>query len=217
MGTPKEAIRPETKTMPRKERAAARGHTWDPWPCCEADVDESRSHRGRSKKDTLCPACTALIALGKTTRARASEAGQQPFKWVERYHDWPGYHGHYYFKHEWREPNEPYDAGDLLRRKMFALVNVLGRPTGESAWRSNAPTVLACKDTPKRIAAGYQATVILSMDPIVQAALNDLDEAVRTALASAYREGKERGQNILLNLAGNEMSVKDFNRKTTED
>lgn len=50
----------------------------------------------------------------------------------------------------------------------------------------------------------------------MQAALDAVDDAVRDALESAYAEGKRRGQNILLNLAGDEMTIGDFNRRTAE-
>ncbi len=43
--------------MPRKERAASRGHTWDVWPCCESPVHESRWYGGRPKRETMCSGC----------------------------------------------------------------------------------------------------------------------------------------------------------------
>ncbi|MYD85409.1 MAG: hypothetical protein F4018_12880 [Acidobacteria bacterium] len=56
----------------------------------------------------------------------------------------------------------------------------------------------------------------MTMDPKVQAALNVLDAAIREALESAYHKGKRRGQSILLNLAGDEMTIGDFNRRAAE-
>jgi len=43
-----------------------------------------------------------------------------------------------------------------------------------------------------------------------------IERMKREALESAYQEGKERGQNILLNLAGNEITVNEFNRRTAD-
>ena len=202
--------------MPKKERAASRGHTWDVWPCCESPVDESRWYRGRPKRNTVCPDCQELIKLGKETLRKAGAAGESEFKWVTRHHEWPGYYGRYYFQSFRNAIEDPYDAGDNLRRKMFELVNALTHPALGKTRTSKAPAVLACRDTSRRVNP-YQDTICVTMDPKVQTALNGFDEAVREALKSTYQEGKQRGQSILLNLAGNEISVNDFNRKTTEE
>ena len=203
--------------MPNKERAASRGHTWDAWPCCESPVDESRLYHGRPKRETMCSNCRELIKVGKETLRKAAEAGEREFKWVTRHHEWPGYHGRYQFQRYTNARFEdPHDAGDNLRRKMFELVNALTHPKHEKGWTSKAPKVLECSDTSRRISA-YQDTICVTMDADVQTALNAFDEAVREALKSSYQEGKQRGQSILLNLAGNEISVNDFNRKTAED
>ena len=202
--------------MPNKEGAAKRGHTWDVWPCCERPVDESRWYHGRPKRETMCFDCRALIKVGKETLRKAAAAGESEFKWVTRHHEWPGYHGRYQFqRYRNTGPGDPYDAGDNLRRKMFELVDALTHPKHEKGWTSKAPAVLACNDTSRRISA-YQDTICVTMDADIRTALNAFDEAVREALKSAYQEGKQQGQSILLNLAGNEMSVNDFNRRTTE-
>ena len=205
--------------MPRRERAARRGHTWDPWPCCDSQVDEADWIQGRPRKQPLCPSCQELIRLGRDARRRASEAGEATYKWCERYHEWPGYHGPYYFEHD-RRPDqghdEPWDAGDALRRRMFELVNILGSAAEGHAWQSGAPTVLTCKDDIKR-EDRYSCDLLVTMDPKVRDALDALDAAMRKALKSAYRAGKARGQNILANLASNDMSVNEFNRRSAED
>ena len=211
-------MRTPEETMPRNELAAMRGHTWDPWPCCASAVDEADWYRGRPKKQTVCPDCKELIRLGKDTRRRASEAGEAIFKWPKRHHDWPGYYGRYHFQHEPRSgaSNGPYDAGDALRRRMFDLVNTLGRAAEGHAWQSDAPRVLTCEERSCRISP-YEGELLMTMNPKVRETLDALDAAVRKALESAYREGKQRGQNILVNLARNEMTVNEFNRQTAED
>ena len=204
--------------MPRHEIAAMRGHTWDPWPCCASAVDQSEWYRGRPKKQALCPNCKELIRLGKNVRRRASEAGEAMFKWPERHHHWPGYYGRYNFQHEpgGGTGDSPYNAGDALRRRMFNLVNTLSRAAEGHGWQSDAPPVLTCDDRSHRISP-YQNEMLVTMDPNVRETLDALDAALRKALESAYREGKQRGQNILVNLARNEMNVNEFNRLTVED
>ena len=202
--------------MAKKERAAGRGHTWDPWPCCSADVDESRWYRGRPKRESVCFDCRELIRLGEDARRRSSEAGETTFRWTGEYHQWPGYYGAYHFRHRpAARPEEPYDAGDALRRRMFELVNAIARPAPGRPWNSSAPFVLTCSDRSRRVSP-YRDETLVTADPKVRAALDALDGAVREALESAYQEGKERGQNILLNLAGNEITVNDFNRRTAD-
>ena len=129
-----------------------RGHTWDPWPCCASAVDEADWYRGRPRSQGLCPSCAELIRLGTDARRRASEAGEATFKWVARYHDWPGYYGGYSFQHEPRSGtgDEPYNAGDALRRRMFEMVNALGRAAEGHGWQSNAPQVLTCDERSSR-------------------------------------------------------------------
>ena len=63
----------------------------------------------------------------------------------------------------------------------------------------------------------YECELLVTMDPKVREALDAYDAAVRKALTSTYRAGKGRGQNILVNLARNEMTVNEFNRQTAED
>ena len=202
--------------MANKERAAARGHTWDQWPCCAAEVDESRWYRGRPKRESVCPDCRELIRLGEDARRRSSEAGETTFRWTSSYHQWPGYYGAYHFRHRPRaRHDEPYDAGDALRRRMFELVNAVARPAPGRPWKSSAPFVLTCSDRSHRISP-YRDEILVTADPKVRDALDALDGAVREALESAYHEGKERGQNILLNLAGNEITVNEFNRRTAD-
>ena len=204
--------------MPRHEIAAMRGHTWDPWPCCASAVDQSEWYRGRPKKQALCTDCKELIRLGKDVRRRALESGEATFKWPERHHDWPGYYGAYNFQHEPGDgfDGSPYDAGDALRRRMFNLVNTLSRAAEGHGWQSDAPPVLTCDDRSHRISP-YQNELLVTIDPKVRETLDALDAALRKALESAYREGKQRGQNILVNLARNEMNVNEFNRLTVED
>ena len=204
--------------MPRHETAAMRGHTWDPWPCCTSAVDQADWYRGRPRKQALCPDCQELIRLGKDVRRRASDAGEATYKWPQRHHDWPGYYGRYHFQNE---PSggigdTPFHAGDALRRRMFDLVNALGRAAEGNTWQSKAPPVLTCDERSNRISP-YEDELLVTMDPKVRDTLDAFDAAVRSALENTYREGKQRGQNILLNLAGNEMSVNEFNRKTAED
>ena len=195
-----------------------RGHTWDPWPCCASAVDQADWYRGRPRKQALCPDCKELIRLGKDVRRRASDAGEATYKWPQRHHNWPGYYGRYHFQNE---PgggigDTPYNAGDALRHRMFDLVNALGRAAEGNTWQSKAPPVLTCDERSNRISP-YESELLVTMDPKVRDTLDAFDAAVRNALENTYREGKQRGQNILLNLAGNEMSVNEFNRKTAED
>ena len=201
--------------MANRERAPRRGHTWDPWPCCTAEVDESRWYRGRPKRENVCPDCRELIRLGKDARRRSSDAGEATFKWTSVHHHWPGYYGPYHFRHRTNaRPEEPYDAGDALRRRMVELVNALAQPAPGRPWNTKAPFVLTCSERSRRVSP-YESEILVT-DPKVRAALDALDGAVREALESAYHEGKERGQNILLNVAGNELTVNEFNRRTAE-
>lgn len=202
--------------MANRERAPRRGHTWDPWPCCQAEVDESEWYRGRPKREVVCPDCTELIRLGKDARRRSSDAGEATYRWAERSHDWPSYYGPYHFGTILDAPfGEPRSAGEKLRNRMFELVGALSHPAPGHAWQSRAPFVLACNESANRISP-YQATVLVTMDPQVRERLDAFDQAVREALESAYHEGKRRGQSILLNLAGDEMTLTDFNRRTAE-
>ena len=205
--------------MPRRERAATRGHTWDPWPCCGTAVDERDWIQGRPRKQPLCPSCEELIRLGKDARRRASESGEATYKWCKRYHEWPGYHGRYYFEHDRRpgqKTDEPWNAGDALRRRMFELVNALSRAAEGRAWQSRAPEVLTCEEDVKR-ENDYHCELLVTMDPKIRDALDAVDAAMRKALRSTYRAGKATGQNILINLARNEMTVNEFNRRSAED
>ena len=149
--------------MPRREHAAVRGHTWDPWPCCGSPVYEPDWHGGRPKKQQVCPECEELIRLRKDARRRASDAGHETYKWCERHHDWPGYYGAYNFA---SEPDRaggdgPWDARDALERRMFELVNAIGRPAEGHAWQSKAaPVLTGTRAEPAHIAvrrrgAGY--------------------------------------------------------------
>ena len=202
--------------MENRERAPRRGHTWDPWPCCHAEVDESDWYRGRPKREVVCPDCTELIRLGKDARRRSSDAGEATFRWARKNYQWPGYRGRYHFgRMPDAQPGEPWNAGEKLRNRMFELVDALAHPAPGHGWSSRAPFVLDCDETSRRI-ANYQEVVLVTMDPRAQAALDAVDAAIREALESAYHEGKRRGQNILLNLAGNEMTIGDFNRRTAE-
>lgn len=202
--------------MANRERAPRRGHTWDPWPCCHAEVDESEWYRGRPKREAVCADCTELIRLGKDARRRTSDAGEATFRWTGKNYQWPGYHGRYQFGHiPNARPGEHWNAGEKLRNRMFKLVEALAHPAPGHAWSNRAPFVLDCDDTSRGISQ-YQDTVLVTMDPKTQAALNVLDSAVREALESTYHEGKRRGQSILLNLAGDEMTIGDFNRSAAE-
>lgn len=201
--------------MANRERAARRGHTWEPWPCCNRTVEESEHYRGRPKKEAVCGECRDLMRIGAEERRRASEAGEATYKWTSEHYMWPGYHGPYHFEcNRSAKADEPRDAGDGLRRRMFALINALSRPAAGLAWQSRAEAVLSCDETSRRVSR-YERPVLVGMDPTVRDAVNELDQAIREALASAYKEGKERGQNILLALADDELSVNEFNRRTT--
>ncbi|MDE2906890.1 MAG: hypothetical protein OXQ28_12505 [Acidobacteriota bacterium] len=202
--------------MAKRERAARRGHTWDPWPCCEAEVEERKWYAGRPKREHVCPDCRELIELGKDARRRSSAAGEATYKWTDRHHAWPAYYGAYHFE---RRPiaraDDAFDAGDQLRRRMFELVNTISRPAGGQPWSSKAPAVLTCTERSRRVSP-YEEEVLVTMDPKVRTAVDAFDAAVREALESAYAEGKKRGQSILLNLAGDKLTVNEFNRRTAE-
>ena len=202
--------------MSIREIAAARGHTWDPWPCCSTAVDPAEWYRGRPKKTIICPDCVELIRLGKDARHRACDAGRTTFKWTTVYCNWPAYYGPYEFQYKPNAPSGgPRNAGDALRQAMFDLVNALSQSAPGHAWQSKASDVLTCDKTSRRISP-YESETLVTMEDKVQETLDTFDATLRDALESAYREGKSRGQNILLNLAANELSVNDFNRRTAE-
>lgn len=202
--------------MAEERRRAARGHTWDDWPCCGARVEESELYRGRDKKEVICDECRTLMKLGEDARKNAAASGTETYRWTAAHYCWPGYHGRYHFRHRrGARITEPSDAGDALKRKMFEFVNTLTRRTHENPWESRAPAVLTCDEQSRRVSR-YEDVILVQMDPRERAALDALDQAIREALESAYHEGKRRGQSILLNLAGDELSISEFNRRTAE-
>ena len=61
---------------------------------------------------------------------------------------------------------------------------------------------------------GYDGTRFVSFDRKTRERLNDLDAAIRKALADAYAAGEARGQRSLLQLASGEMSLSDFEKRS---
>lgn len=93
---------------------------------------------------------------------------------------------------------------------MFDLVQAVTTPV-HTGWNAeHEGYLLECKDT----RSGYDGTRFVSADCETRKRLNDLDAAVRNALADAYAEGKARGQRSLLQLASGEMSPNDFEKRS---
>ena len=169
-------------------RRLRRGRTRDPWPCCDKDVDQER---GRPK-DTICSDCGELIRIGRNTRERHAQAGEQTYYWAQEPHWWPQYYGQYEFtKH---------DLKRKLADAMFELVNLITTPVETRHWRKDGDRpVIEAKGRPQDYE--YGGTVLVSADPATRDAVNELDARIRECLKSAYDAGKAEGQRSLLQLA----------------
>ena len=188
---------------PTRKQRLARGHTRDPWPCCNEPADEQSGRR----KGGICTKCAELIQLGKDTLRRQAEAGERTYYWAQHAHWWPQYYG-------------PYDfTDDRLRRRlseaMFGLVNQATSRITDQHWRrTDEHPVLDANHRPAEYA--HCGTVLVSADPKTRDALNDLDAGIREALTSAYRDGEAKGQRSLLQLAGGTLSLADFEKETID-
>lgn len=177
-----------------------RGHTRDPWPCCRRPANE----RSGRPKGTICDDCKSLIRIGRETRALQSDRGERVYLWTTMPHWWPMYYGEYSFT--------THGVGRRLSDAMFHVVSAVCRRTHGPWDEKNEGRFLECGGPRAR----YEAPVAVSADPQLRERLDELDAAIRAALADCYAEGESRGRSIILQLAGGEMSLKDFNERATE-
>ena len=181
-----------------KRQRVLRGHTRDPWPCCNKPAEE----RWGRPKGTICDECKQLIATGKDAIRQRRERSEATFKWAERPHGWPQYYGPYNFVGS--------GTRTRLGNAMFDLAEAVTTPV-HAPWNAeHEGNLLECKDTRSR----YDGTHFVSADRETRERLNDLDAAIRNALADAYAAGEARGQRSLLQLASGEMSLSDFEKRT---
>ena len=177
---------------------AGRGCTHDLWPCCGEPPEETF---GRTKRKSVCPECEELIQIGRQARERESESENGTYVWTETAHWWPQYYGDYRFG-DGKTQDELADA-------MFHLVVRLTTLKMNHAYGPSHEPVLECENTH----GGYEGSVLVTAPTDVRTRLNDLDRAIRKALVAAYAEGKARGRSALLQLAGGELSMADFNNQ----
>lgn len=185
--------------MERRKRLQ-RGHTRDPWPCCRRPANEA----GGRPKATICDDCKALIKIDKETRARQDEQGQKVYLWTEMPHWWLMYYGPYSFG--------THGVGRRLSDAMFHVVSAVCRRTHGPWDEENEGKFLECGGPRAR----YESTFAVRADPAVRDRLDELDAAIRAALADCYAAGRSRGRSIILQLAGGEMSLKDFDERSTK-
>ena len=183
--------------MEKKQRVL-RGHTRDPWPCCNTAADE----RWGRPKGTICDQCKNLIATGKDAIRQRQERSESTYKWARMRHWWPQYYGPYEFRRS--------GTRTALANAMFHLVEAVTTPV-HAGWNAeHEGYVLECKDTHSK----YDGSLFVSAERETRERLNDLDAEIRNALAEAYAEGKTKGQRNLLQFAAGEMSLSDFEKRT---
>ena len=173
-----------------------RGHTRDPWPCCDRPADDTV---GRPK-ERICEACRNLIRTGEDALERQKNVGEQRYRWPEVRHMWPQYYGDYEFGTT--------DTREDLGTAMFNLVTALATRAHERQWKRKHQPVLDCANTHTR----YLDTVEVMLNAKTRELLNKLDVAIRAALTQGYAEGKARGRSTLLQLANGELSMNDFDK-----
>ena len=183
--------------MEKKQRVL-RGHTRDPWPCCNTAADE----RWGRPKGTICDECKNLIATGKDAICQREDRSEGTYKWARMPHWWPQYYGPYEFRRS--------GTRTALANAMFHLVEAVTTPV-HARWNAeHEGYVLECKDTHSK----YDGSLFVSAEREIRERLNDLDAEIRNALAEAYAEGKTKGQRNLLQFAAGEMSLSDFEKRT---
>ena len=168
-----------------KRQRVLRGHTRDPRPRCNTAADE----RWGRPKGAICDEGKHLIATGKDAIRQRRERSERTYQWARRPHWWPQCYGPYQFGRS--------GTRTRLANAMFDLVQTV-------------TTRVDCEDT----WAGYDGTLFVSAERKTRESLNDLDAAIRNALADAYAEGNARGQRSLPQLACGDMSLSDFDKRT---
>ena len=189
------------------QHRASRGHTHDPYPCCD---EPPESPYGRPKKG-ICEECRGLIEDGKLARASGANRKDAVYRWTERSYAWAGYYGVWEFS---RPDGGGFEnTGSDLTEAMYALVNLLVKPPPEN-WleETGDDPIENLLETGIPIGsrrADFGRTV--GMSPEVRQALDALNAAIRAVLADVYQTGREEGSNLLLKLAGGEVTTDDFN------
>lgn len=191
-----------------RERAG-RGMTYEPWPCCGQEPETSGWRRGRPKNE-ICDECRHLIGVGKQALERAGQNGRKSYLWTCIKHGWAQYYGSYQFQ---SEHDTGFDVGRRLADAMFELVESLWsvrekRAHGYIPPGSSVGPVIECSKQHRQPIE--QGAVIVHMEQRVRDRVNELDAAIRTALESAYSEGRKRGRSTLLSMAAGDLSLSDF-------
>ena len=120
--------------MEKKQRVL-RGHTRDPWPCCNTAADE----RWGRPKGTICDECKNLIATGKDAICQREDRSEGTYQWARMPHWWPQYYGPYEFRRS--------GTRTALANAMFHLVEAVTTPV-HARWNAeHEGYVLECKDT----------------------------------------------------------------------
>ena len=62
----------------------------------------------------------------------------------------------------------------------------------------------------------YDNPTLVTAEKATRDKLNELDRTIRAALEDTYRAGLREGRSILLQLAGGDLSMNDFNKQSTD-
>lgn len=163
----------------------------------------------------------ALIKEGKAAREAQRAAPHEVVNWTEHDYGFPGYY-EVPFPSSLNEP----DLQDNLRDAIYELVNAVSTPAPADTprWNPNKWKMGAWSDGTKRRdhdpwpfmlsvkgnGSQWSWGAMVLIAPRVRAAIDAVDQAIRAALVGVYQEGKERGSSALLQMAGGEMSMTDF-------
>lgn len=100
-----------------------------------------------------------------------------------------------------------------LSRKFYELVELTCPKIDEALYSQKARTERVGKNIPDTghfYPVGVFAT-LRTADPAIQHCLNGLWERIQVAINSSYNEGTVRGKNLLLGLAGGEITLREMN------
>lgn len=182
--------------------------TRKPCPAC-GQVD---SYRPAAE---ICSDCKALIADGKQYREdKIKDAGALTFcktpssyLFLEVENDQS-----YADRHE--EPRS------RLEKAFDEVISLLLSPIPEGLHSPSEPIDRPFYDgpwvvNPRRVLEGYRRDGWMMCRPKAIPAIYALDEAIRFALVSTAKAERRRGSDIVLSLAAGDMTIDDFNRKST--
>jgi hypothetical protein len=154
--------------------------------------------------DKVCNACATLIAEAQAERARIAAAANNPqFEIASLLSTEPTFYG------QWQGANTEHERlREAFRELIFSVI-------AEEELRDHYFSPDQCHKLFKSYAIGYSSTTYLAMPPGAAQKLEELKEAIQVYLAVIYQKGVERGQSVILGLAGGDISVNEFNQITT--